>query len=819
MGYSGVYVFGDSLIDSGNALKLAETYNYFPFTSLPDGAPTSAKGYYSGNFTNGWTFADLISNKYVSAPTKSVFPFGYDDPFLGISFGFFSDPDGNNLNFAYGGAQIRQGDEAVPDMDDQTDAYRDAVDGDADPNALHLFVFGANDVHDLVPKSGSWATSAEATSTLQRAADEYIEEILQTIDIGARHILVTGVPDIGIQPYYNGTIDEIARRATATEYAELLDTMIQARLYKLQIPGIEFHFVPFGELATSVLGTMVNLYGASEIYPLNLSNEVFFDTVHPTAQVHALAAAYMIDLLNGPAGEQMTLTAPDYSIGGSIAAKGELDTITVSLAANTSYRFELLGLSTLGGNVMVLADPLLKLFGPGGTMLGSNDDVGIGLDATLTFTSGAAGDYTIQLSGFGSMTGSYRFQADGQAIGNDSYAVSHAGGIILEQVGGGFDTVRASVNYALNAGAEVEMLRTSNDKGKVAINLTGNEFAQAIVGNSGNNIIEGKAGADVMTGGAGKDIFILSSAAVTNPGSANIDKITDYGTGDLVDISQILSVAIGTNVVGGGYVRVTSGGLVQVDVDGGANGWVTLSQINNGGAVAVRYLSAGIATDISVPRVSATSASVMASSIAAAGLAAIATTDAAAGDAARDRSFSDTGLATSARDISLATLTTSDTDRGTDEFRHEYAAVQLTPVARNAREFAGENDSTDHSIGRSELRLETREFANELGHHAEVPHFPVAMTVAIPAAAMLEAAAGGKISDLHQADVAIANVLANALPRLVNHDASVIVPESIALDGLQAMPQDFPGAGFHHGLGSMIELAILSAHPDAAPLV
>src|ERR1044072_7549562 len=126
--YSGVYVFGDSLVDVGNALKLAQTYDYFPFTSLPSGAPTTDKGYYKGRFTDGYNFADLISNKYIGAVTKPVFPFGYDDPFLGISFGFFSDPDGKNLNFAYGGAQIRQGSEAVPDMDDQTDAFKDAVD-------------------------------------------------------------------------------------------------------------------------------------------------------------------------------------------------------------------------------------------------------------------------------------------------------------------------------------------------------------------------------------------------------------------------------------------------------------------------------------------------------------------------------------------------------------------------------------------------------------------------------------------------------------------------------------------------------------------
>lgn len=615
MAYSGVYVFGDSLVDAGNALKLAEAYDdYFPFTSLPDGAPTSDKGYYSGNFTNGWTFADLISNKYLAVTTKSVFPFGFNDP-----LGIFSDPSGNNLNFAYGGAQVRQGDEVVPDMDDQTDAFRDAVDGDADPNALHLFVFGANDVHDLVPRSGDWADLATAQSVLQRAADEYIEEVLQTIEIGARHILLFGVPDIGIQPYYNGSVAEEARRAAATEYAQMLDGMFQAQLGQLAIPGVELHYVGFADIADSVLGTMADLYGEAEIYPLNFSNEVFFDRIHPTTQVHALAAAYMIDQLSGtPAGERMPLTAPDFSFTDSIAAMGEVDTITISLAANTSYTFELFGLSTLGGNVSVLADPMLKLFGPGGTLLGSNDDGGIGLDASLTFTSGAAGDYTIQLCGVGSMTGSYCIQAAGQATGNNSYAVWHAGAIVLEHVGGGFDTVRANVSYTLNTGAEVEMLRTSNDKGKTAINLTGNEFAQTIVGNAASNVIEGKAGADVMTGGGGKDVFVLSNAAVTNPGPANIDRITDYSAGEVVDITQVLNVAAGVNVIAGGFMRVTTSGLIQVDLDGGGNNWVTLSNINNGGAVTMRYVSGGVATNLSVARVAESTSAAFATSLSAA---------------------------------------------------------------------------------------------------------------------------------------------------------------------------------------------------------
>ena len=529
MPYSGVFVFGDSLVDAGNVLELAETYDDFPFTSLPNGAPTTANGYFDGRFTNGYTFADLISNKYLGIATKPVFPFGYDDPYFGISFGFFPDPSGNNLNFAYGGAQIRQGDEPVPDMDDQTDAFRDAVDGDADPNALHLFAFGANDIGDLVTASGSWPDLASATAILQRAANEYIEEVRQLIDIGAQHILLLGVPDVGIQPYYNGSIDEAARRSAATEYCALLDTMIRDQLGLLQLPGVTLTYVGFTDMADDVLATMAQLYGASEIFPVNLSNEVFFDLRHPTTQVNALAAAYLIDRLSGtPAGERMPLTAPDYSLGGSIAARGETDTIIVSLAANTSYSFDLLGLSTLGGDFSMLADTMLRVIGPNGVAVGSNDDGGLGLDSSFTFTTGAIGDYLFQLSGVGAMTGTYRFAADGSAPGDSNYIVSNTSAVILERAGEGHDMVRASVSYALQEGASIERLATNLDSGRARINLTGNEIGQDVIGNAGNNVIDGKGGADGLWGLAGDDSFLFSSTL----GVGNVDHIHDFKVRD-----------------------------------------------------------------------------------------------------------------------------------------------------------------------------------------------------------------------------------------------------------------------------------------------
>ena len=64
MAYTGIYVFGDSLVDAGNALKLAEWYGDFTFSDLPEGAPTADNGYSTGRFTKA-NFADLIANKAI----------------------------------------------------------------------------------------------------------------------------------------------------------------------------------------------------------------------------------------------------------------------------------------------------------------------------------------------------------------------------------------------------------------------------------------------------------------------------------------------------------------------------------------------------------------------------------------------------------------------------------------------------------------------------------------------------------------------------------------------------------------------------------
>ncbi|MBA3729909.1 MAG: pre-peptidase C-terminal domain-containing protein, partial [Sphingomonas sp.] len=527
-------MFGDSLVDSGNALKLAEWYGSLPLTDLPEGAPTASLGYFLGRFSNGYNFADLLANKTIGSVTKPIFPYNYEDPWIGVPIApFASDPSGNNLNFAYGGAQIRQGQEVVPDLDGQTDAFRDAVDGDADPNALYLITMGGNDVRNLAPSASDPVAQAEGYAALDRAAEKLLTELSQLVEMGAQNILITGVPDVGLIPKYdrdgNLLLDaaELLRSAAATDYSIYLDSLIRTEVVPaLQALGATVTYVPLmdytdasGNLVSGALsanlGTIAALHGltADELSNNLLEHQqlLFFDDVHPNAQANALLGAYMYAQLTGtPWIETLPLTGADvdYRMNATIAAPGEVDTLVVSLVAGTAYTLEMLGISSLG-TAGSLADPSLRLLGPSGGLFGSNADDGAGFDAKLTFTATSTGNYTIELSSTGAPTGSYVFQAavvSGAAmLSGNTYVINNASTVVLEGAGGlGQDVVKASVSYVLSAGSEIEILRTTNDKGKTAIDLAGNEFGQSIIGNSAANVIEGKGGADVLTGGAGK---------------------------------------------------------------------------------------------------------------------------------------------------------------------------------------------------------------------------------------------------------------------------------------------------------------------------
>ncbi|HEX8257423.1 MAG TPA: hypothetical protein VF589_07305, partial [Allosphingosinicella sp.] len=120
--------------------------------------------------------------------------------------------------------------------------------------------------------------------------------------------------------------------------------------------------------------------------------------------------------------------------------------------------------------------------------------------------------------------------------GSDNYYVNHAGDRVVEGLTGDADRVFASVSYRLATGSEVERLQTTDAALTTAIDLFGNEYANALTGNAGENLLNGGGAADTMTGLDGSDDYIV------NDGS---DRVVEAATGDVDRIFTSVSFRLG----------------------------------------------------------------------------------------------------------------------------------------------------------------------------------------------------------------------------------------------------------------------------------
>ena len=102
--------------------------------------------------------------------------------------------------------------------------------------------------------------------------------------------------------------------------------------------------------------------------------------------------------------------------------------------------------------------------------------------------------------------------------------------------------------------------------------LSGNGGDDFIFGGVGDDTISGGAGRDTMSGGVGNDIFLFASATDLGLG-LNRDRITDYGRGDLIDLSGVQSgmTFIGAEAFSNvaGQIRYSAAtGIIALDTDG-----------------------------------------------------------------------------------------------------------------------------------------------------------------------------------------------------------------------------------------------------------
>lgn len=181
-GYSNIYVFGDSLSDTGNLQAVAQD------PSIP------------ARFTNGPVAAEVIASAFGLTLSNSYHLLGGALPF------------GNNYAIAGAKSVDDDGDESTPDINlpTQVNAFLQIHGGVAPADALYIVLIGGNDIRAArgIQAAGLLADSATDRKAARKAANESIKtaveseknQIMKLIASGATNILVINAPDIGAIP-------------------------------------------------------------------------------------------------------------------------------------------------------------------------------------------------------------------------------------------------------------------------------------------------------------------------------------------------------------------------------------------------------------------------------------------------------------------------------------------------------------------------------------------------------------------------------------------------------------------------------------------
>lgn len=123
--------------------------------------------------------------------------------------------------------------------------------------------------------------------------------------------------------------------------------------------------------------------------------------------------------------------------------------------------------------------------------------------------------------------------------GDDTYVVADPADTVVEEVGGGVDTVESAIGHALS-GTGIENLTltgqaaisASGDGGDNA--LTGNAAANVMLGLAGDDVLRGGGGADTLRGGAGGDAYVYT------PGNG-VDRIEDSAGANVLRFAEPLT--------------------------------------------------------------------------------------------------------------------------------------------------------------------------------------------------------------------------------------------------------------------------------------
>lgn len=315
--YSGLVIFGDSISDTGNVLSLTTAFGQPPFPSFTGAA---------GRFSNGpaWTeyLAAGLGFPGAAAPSNLLFN-GAQVTSIGAQGG---------QNFSYGGARTGLGGSAgaTTGLLGQLVAWDNSatilgggpLTRAADPNALYVVMAGANDLRDY---RSSVAGAANPTTV----AGNVVGALNLLANAGARHFLISSLPDLGLTPEATRLGLQTASTNATLGFNSALSSLAGSfdagfnlvHGVDLDIRTLDFYGL-FNRVADDATNNGGALYGITNvtspcITPGAVSHQYFFadavgvactvaafsDDLHPSAASHALLGALAVQTALAPVPE------------------------------------------------------------------------------------------------------------------------------------------------------------------------------------------------------------------------------------------------------------------------------------------------------------------------------------------------------------------------------------------------------------------------------------------------------------------------------------------------------------------------------------
>ena len=298
--YTQLNIFGDSLVDAGNIFNLSGG-------AFPMSPP------YAGKFSNGPLWVEQLGAELGITPALSsdVVP----DLLAGAAL-----PPSDGINFALAGSlssDINVGGASIPGLQQQIAAFG-AITAATPPDilssteALNILLAGGNDYNEALVN----ASSPEDLAALpDQVTDNLIAAVAGLANAGAQNILVSNLPDLGLQPFadsLNALSPQSSGLLTAlsNQHNQLLDQKLaafaagsDADIISFDLGGIfdtvvatpaEFGFTNVDDACL----TSFRIDGTFDGVCDNPETFLFWDDVHPTETGHGIIAQAALKALN-----------------------------------------------------------------------------------------------------------------------------------------------------------------------------------------------------------------------------------------------------------------------------------------------------------------------------------------------------------------------------------------------------------------------------------------------------------------------------------------------------------------------------------------